>query len=84
MIIRVILIAAAIWLVWRVVSKVLLGGPQDSRQDPQNSNPDTPARMLKCEQCGVHIPEPEAFSAQGHHFCCNAHQQAWLAQHDHD
>ena len=84
MIIRLILIGVAIWLVWRVVNKVLLNAPQNSGNDTTTDRKDTPARMIKCEQCGVHVPENGSFSAQGHHFCSNAHQQSWLAQHDND
>ena len=84
MIIRLILIGVAIWLVWRVVNKVLLNGPRDSSTTHTTDNNSSPARMVKCEQCGVHVPEPEAFSARGHQFCSNAHQQAWLTQHDQD
>lgn len=86
-IIRLILIAAAIWLVWRVVKQTLLAPPRDDKHSNEGTsaeNTDTPSRMLKCEQCGVHVPEADAFSARGHHFCSNAHQQAWLEHHDAD
>ncbi len=85
-IIRLILLGVAIWLVWRVVRQTLLPGPdkRDTDGGPTRTEQSTQdaAKMLKCEQCGVHVPESESFSARGHHFCSSAHQQAWLEQHD--
>lgn len=84
--IPLILMGVAIWLVWRVVKQALLTSSTQSKPkaDAQSASNNEAARMLKCEQCGVHVPEQDSFSARGHQFCSNAHQQAWLAQHDTD
>ena len=38
--------------------------------------------MLKCAQCGVHVPAPEAFTHNDLHFCCQEHQRLYLEHHD--
>ena len=35
--------------------------------------------MLRCKQCGVHIPSSEAVTANGEKFCCAAHRDAYRA-----
>jgi uncharacterized protein len=32
--------------------------------------------MLRCEYCGLHVPESEAVRADGHMYCCKEHQIA--------
>jgi uncharacterized protein len=39
--------------------------------------------MLKCAQCGVHVPAPEAFTHNGRRFCSQEHQRLYLEHHDH-
>jgi uncharacterized protein len=35
---------------------------------------ETPAEnMVRCEQCGVHLPEKEALKSAGHFYCSEAH-----------
>lgn len=76
-IIRLVILAALVWLAWRVLRQVLA----PSRRPPPGD--DDAARMLRCETCGVHVPETEAFVARGHAFCSQTHQQQWLEKHDH-
>lgn len=82
-IIRILLVIAAIWLVWRLVSKVFA---PPTHNDTSNTSRDTPntsgAKMLRCEQCGVHVPDTDAFTAKGHHFCSAEHQGRWLEDHN--
>ena len=30
--------------------------------------------MVRCAQCGVHLPKRESIVAEGRHFCCEAHR----------
>ena len=32
--------------------------------------------MVRCAQCGVHLPRSESITTQGNFFCSAAHQQA--------
>ncbi|RJG15957.1 hypothetical protein D4A39_15920 [Alcanivorax profundi] len=75
--IRLLIIAALIYLAWRAAKRLLAG--------PQGKPPATPTQsqnMLKCQQCGVHVPANEAFSHNGKHFCCQDHQRQYLEHHE--
>lgn len=76
--IRLLIIAALIYIVWRV-AKNLLSSTSSSETPtarPQNE------LMRKCAQCGVHVPDHEAFSHNGKHFCSMEHQRLYLEHHD--
>ncbi|PHR67097.1 PP0621 family protein [Alcanivorax sp.] len=72
--IRLIIIAALIYLAWRVIKRLL------AQARPTDSG--NPQIMVKCAQCGVHVPTPEAFSHNGLHFCTQEHQRQYLEHHD--
>jgi uncharacterized protein len=40
----------------------------------------TNTRMLRCQHCGLHVPEHEAFSQGGKHFCSLEHMQQHLTK----
>lgn len=77
--IRLLIIAALIYIVWRVVKNLLAG-----RARPDTPSPDRPQEQLmrKCAQCGVHVPDRDAFSHNGQHFCSMEHQRQYLEHHD--
>lgn len=33
--------------------------------------------MVRCAQCGVHLPKGESVQADGHHFCSAAHRDTF-------
>ena len=74
---RLLLIIALVWLAWRLLSKTLLGKRQSTRD-----NLEAPRRMVRCAQCGLHVPESESVEQQGNHFCSQAHLQVWHDQND--
>lgn len=76
--IRLIIIAALIYLAWRVIKRLLA----QARPAESDNNAGTPQIMVKCAQCGVHVPTPEAFSHNGQHFCSQDHQRQYLEHHD--
>ncbi len=43
----------------------------------QSPPPAQPQSMLRCKQCGVHVPSSEAVLANGENFCCAAHRDAY-------
>lgn len=79
--IRLLIIAALIYLAWRVVKNLLSQANSRDNSSPDSSSRDAQA-MLKCAQCGVHVPAPEAFTHNGLHFCCQEHQRLYLEHHD--
>lgn len=76
--IRFAIIAVLLYLAWRVIKK-LMAPAQPSA--PARKSQDTQA-MIKCAQCGVHVPAPEAFSHNNQHFCSQEHMRIYLAHHD--
>ena len=79
-IIRLLLLIAAVWLVWRLFRQAFLQSPADQPGRAPGTSGTT--RMIRCERCGVHVPESEAFMARGHYFCSHEHQAAWLEDND--
>lgn len=76
--IRLLIIAALIYIAWRVFRNLLsrsqqAGSPITSKQQEL---------MRKCAQCGIHVPDHEAFSHNGKHFCSQEHQRLYLEHHD--
>jgi uncharacterized protein len=35
-----------------------------------------PERMVKCAQCGIHLPESESIADGAAHYCCAEHRRA--------
>lgn len=61
-------IAAAVWL-WRRFNRPRPAQPR------QPDRPDEPAPMVRCAQCGVHVPQDKALSHGQRWYCCPAHLQ---------
>ncbi|MCQ4294002.1 hypothetical protein NAU58_00295 [Pseudomonas stutzeri] len=57
----VALIAAAFWL-WRRLSQKKAAKPQQ-----------TTLPMVRCAQCGVHVPQDQALQSQDRWYCSRAH-----------
>ena len=75
--IRLLTYLAIGYFLWQMVKNYLrkqeLRSAAEARRKPQ-----APARIVKCEQCGVHLPEPEACAADDRWFCSDEHRQRWL------
>ncbi len=65
---RVILLAVAIWLIFRIVKRYLNRPSKTSSRIPPE-----PGDMVRCEQCGLHIPKIEAVRDNDHYFCSKQH-----------
>lgn len=59
----IILIAAAFWL-WRRLTR-----KRGSARKPEQ--PTLP--MVRCAQCGLHLPRDQALQARDHWYCSQAH-----------
>ena len=64
--ILIIAIAAVIYLLIRSYRK----------QAPQQDKPSA-EDMVRCAQCGVHLPKGESVQADGHFFCSAEHRDAY-------
>ncbi len=48
------------------------------QNDHDSASKDTKAQMLKCDECGLHIPEHEAVKQGNHVFCSLEHARQRL------
>lgn len=78
--IRLLIVAALIWLVWRVLRQTLLGPARQNPPPADGQNP-TSQKMVRCDWCQVHTPESQALRLEQHHFCSEEHRQRWLEKH---
>lgn len=69
-IIRLITVAAIIWLVWFFYKRFqqnLLERKQAAENEKQKKAP--VSSVKKCAVCGVHVPEVEALAHNGRYYC---------------
>ncbi|MDP2228149.1 MAG: PP0621 family protein [Moraxellaceae bacterium] len=79
LILRLLLLGALAWVVYRFV-KGFRGAPRPDDDTPAAPPPGQQA-MRRCAQCGVHVPEGESTQSRGHFFCSEAHRDAYLREH---
>lgn len=75
-IIRLLILAALIWLVWRILRSTLLAPPQQGNPPASGTQ-----KMVRCAECGVHTPESLAVRQNEQRFCSEEHRQQWLEKH---
>ncbi|MBA3252661.1 MAG: hypothetical protein M3496_09000 [Pseudomonadota bacterium] len=64
-----VLLALAVYLVWRLLQKKQL--------PPDAVNPNVPRlAMVSCATCGLHVPRDEALMQDERFFCCEEHRRA--------
>lgn len=68
-----LLVLFGIWWIRRALNKP--GAGSDSSRPPAAGGDGT-ERMVECAHCGIHVPETESLSSEGHHYCCAAHRLA--------
>jgi len=70
---RLIIIAAVIWLALHLMRR-LFKRPAVSDDKPKAGKS---KNMVRCAQCGLHLPETEATAEQGRFFCCEEHRRQY-------
>lgn len=70
--IRLLIIAAVIWILYRMIQTRLRSRKSVSQK------PDTRAieTVVKCDYCGLHIPEEEAVRKDGKSYCSRQHLES--------
>ena len=63
-----VLLALAIYLVWRLVQNKRPAAPKE------DSNP-LRLPMVSCATCGLHVPRDEALVQDERYFCCEEHRR---------
>lgn len=76
-ILRLLIIAAIIYLVYVWVRKLL--NKQADVSEVQKTS-DNQQVMKKCAYCQVHLPESESTQSQGYFFCSEQHRDLYLQQ----
>lgn len=71
LIVRLVVFVLVFWAGWRLWQ--YWQGFQNQRVEDQQGK-DGHESMVKCQQCGVHLPASEAIKSGGHHFCCIEHR----------
>lgn len=65
--IKFLLIIAAVWLIYTLVIKSKRSRAAGEAKPLKN--------MVRCETCGVHLPEDESVRDEGRFFCSEAHKK---------
>lgn len=47
------------------------------RKNSSQQNQTVTEDMVRCLQCGVHVPKGESVQSDGQNFCCAAHRDAY-------
>lgn len=55
----------------------LLRSYRKNSPPPPSSAPPLAEDMVRCAQCGVHLPKSESVQVQQLNFCCAAHRDAY-------
>lgn len=64
-----VLLALAIYLVWRLLQKKHLPPPESDSSVAR-------LPMVSCATCGLHVPREEALIQNERYFCCEEHRRA--------
>lgn len=80
--IRLLILAALVYLAWRFAKRLLAAANRGDDQRPPRSSEPRGETMVRCQQCGLHVPEAEAFKHRGLGFCSQEHQRQYLEHHE--
>lgn len=64
--IRLLILAAVIWLIYRLARRLL-------PRKPAVTGRSEGTRMVRCAQCGVYVTEEDACKKNGEAYCCEDH-----------
>ncbi len=65
---KIIAIVLPLFLIWWIIRTLLRTQPNIEKKPP-----DSAKKIVACQQCGLHVPEDEAVTAQGRSYCSIEH-----------
>ena len=68
---RTILLIAGIWILYLVVKNHIAKKQARMAQKP----PKDTQNMVRCKQCGIHLPISQAIEINNDYFCCEEHSR---------
>ncbi len=68
---RFLLIVLVITMVIAVLNRMKFGVMKNNSESTKLS----PAKMVKCASCELHVTQEEALESRGHYYCCLEHQR---------
>ncbi len=68
--IKLIVLAVGVWLIYRI-----LKGYSRSVGHERPTQADSVEDMVRCTQCGVHLPRSESILSQGKFYCSDEHRK---------
>ncbi|MBU0594554.1 MAG: PP0621 family protein [Pseudomonadota bacterium] len=70
--IKILLLAVGVWLIFTLLKKY---GRSLEKDEEAAAPSQIEEDMVRCEQCGVHLPRSEAILSGGDFFCCDEHRR---------
>lgn len=68
-----VVIAVIVYILLKSFRKKL-SSEEKSKEDEQVED------MVRCAQCGVHLPKRESVTADGKYYCCDAHRRMYTGK----
>lgn len=70
--IKLLLLVFGVWLIYTILKKYGRSVEQDEKEAPPAQIEED---MVRCVQCGVHLPRSEAILSRGEFYCCDEHRR---------
>lgn len=70
-----LLIVGVLVVYWIIRASVRRRGARDTHGDSARQNKTIADDMVRCAECGVHLPRGESLTVRGQFYCSADHQQ---------
>lgn len=83
--IRIIVIVAIIWLVYRLIKQWRAQAHRSNKSADKSTDKTSTSKVenvVECVVCGLHIPEKASVKHDDKQFCSAAHKKQYLAEHN--
>jgi uncharacterized protein len=80
--IRLILLILLAWILWRFAQRWYQNARKNMNRASKDEKPTikpptaTNGVMVRCDYCGLYLPEKEALHSANARYCCEAHERA--------